>query len=256
MWRKLPVNKLMIRLDLTLQSGQSFRWRGTAPGEWTNVLSGFVWTLKQNESGIFYRVFKSRNLQHLQERQILEEIKFSPSSNSDDGWKCYDSILRDYFQLDVDVESLFEQWRVSDPHFARVLETFQGVRVLRQHPVENLFSFICSSNNSIPRISGMVEKLCQTYGHKLGEMNGSVYYSFPEIKDLKGKKVEDHLRSTGFGYRAKFISQSASYILQHYDNSWLESLRSVPYDEAHAGKMLDLISNNIMVMCFCQGTNG
>ena len=51
-WRRLYVDKLKarIRLDFTLASGQSFRWRETAPGEWTNVLSSYVWTLKDRKS--------------------------------------------------------------------------------------------------------------------------------------------------------------------------------------------------------------
>lgn len=39
-----------------------------------------------------------------------------------------------------------------------------GARVLRQDPVECLFEFICSSNNHISRIHGMVERLCRDYG--------------------------------------------------------------------------------------------
>ena len=247
MWRKLHVDKPGIRLDLILQSGQSFRWRETASGEWTNVLSGFVWTLKQIQNDIFYRVFKSESSHvfksesshHHEGKRILKEIEISSNSKTDDESKLYESILRDYFQLDVDAESLLEQWRDGDPYFAEVSKTFQGVRVLRQNPVETLFSFICSSNNNIRRISGMVETLCQTYGKKLGEMNGFAYYSFPEIKDLRESKVEQHLRSIGFGYRAKYISQTASYILQHHDINWLENLRSVSYDEAHTGELED-----------------
>jgi hypothetical protein len=39
--------------------------------------------------------------------------------------------------------------------------------MLRQDPVECLFQFICSSNNHISRIHGMVERLCSTYGSPL-----------------------------------------------------------------------------------------
>ena len=39
--------------------------------------------------------------------------------------------------------------------------------MLRQDPVECLFSFICSSNNHIARIAGMVERLCSAYGTPL-----------------------------------------------------------------------------------------
>ena len=239
-WRKLLVNslKVRIRLDLTLQGGQSFRWKETAPGEWTNVLCGYVWTLKQSENGdIFYRVYESVIEKS---KQILKEACFSQGNKTgchltDKKSRIYESILRDYFQLDVDTNSLFEQWRSRDPYFVKVSGNMPGVRVLRQDPIETLFAFICSSNNNIPRISGMVEKLCQEYGEKLGDIGGVAYYAFPDMKDLKGSEVEQHLRSVGFGYRAKYISQCASYILQHHDSKWLEGLRSVSYDDAHAG---------------------
>lgn len=238
-WRKLYVNspKVRIRLKLTLQGGQSFRWRETAPGEWTNVLCGYVWTLKQSENDIFYRVYESVVDKS---KRVLKEARFSPR-NTDRKSDIYESILRDYFQLDVDTYSLFEQWRSRDPYFGKVSENMLGVRVLRQDPVETLFAFICSSNNNIPRISGMVEKLCQEYGDQLGDIGGVTYYAFPEMKDLKGSVVEEHLRSVGFGYRAKFISQCASYILQHHDSKWLEGLRGVSYDDAHAGKKLAIL---------------
>ena len=239
-WRKLHVNtlKVRIRLDLTLQGGQSFRWRETAPGEWTNVLCGYVWTLKQSEHDIFYRVYESVIEKS---KRILKETCFSPGDKTgchltDKKSDIYESILRDYFQLDVDTNSLFEQWRSRDPYFVKVSGRMPGVRVLRQDPVETLFAFICSSNNNIPRISGMVEKLCKEYGEKLGDIGGVAYYAFPDMKDLKGSGVEQHLRSVGFGYRAKFISQCASYLLQHHDSKWLEGLRSVSYEDAHAGK--------------------
>ena len=39
--------------------------------------------------------------------------------------------------------------------------------MLRQDPSECLFSFICSSNNHISRIHGMVNKMCVHYGDAL-----------------------------------------------------------------------------------------
>ena len=44
-----------------------------------------------------------------------------------------------------------------------------GARMLRQDPVECLFQFVCSSNNHISRIHGMVERLCSTYGTPLAQ---------------------------------------------------------------------------------------
>jgi hypothetical protein len=45
--------------------------------------------------------------------------------------------------------------------------------MLRQDPVECLFQFICSSNNHISRIHGMVERLCSTYGSPMLPASGS-----------------------------------------------------------------------------------
>lgn len=52
--------------------------------------------------------------------------------------------------------------------FSLIINTYvAGARVLRQDPEECLFQFICSSNNHIKRIHGMVERLCRAYGTPL-----------------------------------------------------------------------------------------
>lgn len=45
--------------------------------------------------------------------------------------------------------------------------------MLRQDPVECLFQFICSQNNHISRIHGMVERLCAAYGTPLFTLDSS-----------------------------------------------------------------------------------
>ncbi|XP_035684476.1 N-glycosylase/DNA lyase-like [Branchiostoma floridae] len=144
------------------------------------------------------------------------------------------SILRDYFQLDVKLTDLYEQWCKDDPHFKQVSPNFTGIRMLRQDPVENLFSFICSSNNHISRISGMVERLCEAYSAQLCEVCGVTYYAFPTVSALAGKGVEERLRKLGFGYRARYISETAQYIMKQGGESWLYNLRTLPYEEAKA----------------------
>ena len=39
--------------------------------------------------------------------------------------------------------------------------------MMRQDPTECLFQFICSSNNHISRIHGMVSRICAAYGTPL-----------------------------------------------------------------------------------------
>ncbi|OWF54701.1 N-glycosylase/DNA lyase [Mizuhopecten yessoensis] len=143
----------------------------------------------------------------------------------------HEEILRDYFRLDVNLTDLYTAWSLSDPVFKRTAIDFTGIRILRQDPVENLFSFICSSNNHISRISGMVERLCQTYGTKVTEYKGESYFNFPSVESLSGPGVEDRLRSLGFGYRAKYISVTAKYIQANHSEEWLRGLRNKPYTQ-------------------------
>jgi N-glycosylase/DNA lyase len=56
-----------------------------------------------------------------------------------------------------------------------------GIRVLAQDPLENLISFICSSNNNVQRITKMIKSLCEEYGKEIGTLNGIIYYQFPTI---------------------------------------------------------------------------
>ena len=51
---------------------------------------------------------------------------------------------------------MYKLWSKVDPVFKDLSVKFSGVRMLRQDPVENIFSFICSSNNNISRYTAVV----------------------------------------------------------------------------------------------------
>lgn len=87
-------------------------------------------------------------------------------------------------------------------------------------------SFICSSNNNIARISQMVEKLCTNYGDLVGTIDGYSYHDFPRPEALTGEDVEGRLRGLGFGYRAKYIYQTAVMVAKDREKGWLDSLRN------------------------------
>ncbi|XP_042195538.1 N-glycosylase/DNA lyase isoform X2 [Callorhinchus milii] len=158
----------------------------------------------------------------------LSPVKQEP----DTGGSREQDILTDYFQLSVSLADLYSHWSRADKNFQRVAPGFPGVRVLRQEPTECLFSFICTTNNQISRITAMIERLCQVYGERLCQLDSVTYYSFPTLASLAGTDVVERLRDLGFGYRAEFISQSARLIVEQHGSGWLQSLRTVPYEEA------------------------
>ncbi|CAB4057270.1 OGG1 [Lepeophtheirus salmonis] len=107
--------------------------------------------------------------------------------------------LQDYFQLNVKLDPLYKEWSKVDKQFSKVAKHYPGVRMLRQDPVENVFSFICSSNNNIKRISSMVEHMSTEYGSYLGSINDKDYHSFPTVEQLnKDKNIEENLRKLSY----------------------------------------------------------
>ena len=221
----------------------TLRWQETSPGEYTSVLGNNVWRLNQSDTHVYYTVYGLDNDQYQEcSNKSGEMCKSSESvpvhsaqlTDEATGVETteFSNFLGDYFQLNVKLKDLYEIWCFRDPAFKKVSEIFSGVRILRQDPTENLFSFICSSNNHISRISGMVEKLCEHYGRHVCHLEGKEYYTFPTVEALASDEVESKLRGLGFGYRAKFINESAKYIVKNHNSDWLHSLRKKPYEEA------------------------
>lgn len=231
MWKFLRCSEQQINLKIVLDCGQSFRWSQKVddPSVWLGVLDKKLWFLRQNSDGIEYKVFDKTTVP-VDDNNSGTFVVNNLNNNHVENEK----FLRDYFQLDIDIPSLYEKWSSADKNFKGLQNQFCGIRMLRQDPVENLFSFICSQNNNIVRIKQLVNKLCITYGHKAVCYQDVDYYSFPSMSALAQPGVEKKLRELGFGYRAKFIQGTASCIDQKEEGEeWLYNLRNVPYNEAH-----------------------
>lgn len=71
-----------------------------------------------------------------------------------------------------------------------------------------------------------MEKLCVNYGPLIGQLGDQKYYDFPDPSALTGPGVESHLRELGFGYRAKYIHQTARIVVNEREPRWLNSLRN------------------------------
>jgi N-glycosylase/DNA lyase len=134
------------------------------------------------------------------------------------------AFINHYFNLTPNLGQLYEQWAASDANFKRRAPKFTGIRILRQDAWEALIGFICSSNNNISRISGMVHNLCLHYGPLIGHIDDVPYHDFPTPKALSGPHVEEHLKKLGFGYRAKYIAKTARIVAEEKGLAWLEDL--------------------------------
>lgn len=188
-WRQIELTKAHVDLKTLLNCGQSFSWKETSEDIWSNVLSGVVFSLRQTFDHLCWST------------PIRDEQKPHGDSGDSITDEQAKAILMDYFQLDIDLPSLYRQWSLADKNFSNISDKFPGIRIMRQDPTENLFSFICSSNNHVSRISGMVNKLAQHFGTEMGTVDKTIIYGFPSAQQLDDSKVEAKLRELGFGYR-------------------------------------------------------
>lgn len=152
------------------------------------------------------------------------------------------SFIQDYFNLDVKLGELYQQWSEVELEYrakskADSFATFPGIRMLRQDPWETVILFICSSNNNVKRISKMCDSLCQEFGTYINDYEGHAYYSFPQPDVLAAPDVEGKLRDLGFGYRARYINQTAKMFMDpdvpEISLATLHEQRLKSYDEAH-----------------------
>lgn len=198
--------------------------------EWRCVLRGRIISLKQDPSHLYYRSYAPQST-------LPTPPASTPSSHADlksnsPGQESLSkadetlAIITHYLNLTSNLTELYTQWSDSDPNFKRKAPAFTGIRILRQDAWEALVSFICSSNNNIARISQMVEKLCINYGDLVGTIDGYSYHDFPRPEALTGDDVEGRLRGLGFGYRAKYIYQTAVMVAKEREKGWLDSLRN------------------------------
>lgn len=149
-----------------------------------------------------------------------ETAEKSPSA----GAEAIASVISSFLHAHVAMQPLVHAWAAADPRLSTIAAALPGMRILRQDPWECLISFVCSSNNNVPRIMQMLAKLRLRYGTPLGNLDGQDYYAFPSPEALAGASEED-LRSLGVGYRAKFIKATATRVVELGGRPWLLGLR-------------------------------
>lgn len=166
-------------LSLCLDCGQSFRW-------------------SMNENGIWHGVVKNHALDVKQDKN---EITFYNTTPED-----FEKIWLKYFDLPRDYKKITDSFR-TDKYLSKAVDEFYGIRVLNQEIWETICSFIISQNNNIPRIKGIIKRLCENFGEKLNEND----FAFPTAEEIASLTVED-LAVIRAGFRAKYIIDAAKKI--------------------------------------------
>lgn len=127
-----------------------------------------------------------------------------------------------YFDLDRDYSEIVEKaLSYNIPLLSRSAKTCRGLRILNQNREEMIYSFIISQNNNIPRIKGIIEKICEGLGEKRNDFGG--FYTFPSSAVLSSAGAE-FFRKCGAGYRDTYLAETSKRIFEE-GLSCLDSLK-------------------------------
>lgn len=135
----------------------------------------------------------------------------------------------EYFDLLLDYNAVRNSLVEKFPILKDAAEHAPGIHILAQEPWEALCSFIISQNNNIPRIKGIITRLCETFGEKCGKS-----YTFPSAEKLAVLEPED-LKDLRAGFRAGYIIDGARKVAKGEID--LESLKTAPIESARESLM-------------------
>ena len=116
-----------------------------------------------------------------------------------------------YFDLNRNYADIVKKAKSFNiPLLTRSAESCKGLRILNQNREEMLYSFIISQNNNIPRIKGIIERICAGLGEKKAGAFGE-YFAFPTSSALAGADVQFY-KTAGAGYRDIYLSETSKRI--------------------------------------------
>lgn len=180
----------------TLDCGQCFRFSPLPDGRWEGIAHGRL--LRLGISGDRLTLYQTTRTE-------------------------FEAVWRRYFDLDRDYAAVLAALE-GDPILQKAGQYADGIRLLQQDMWEALCSFILSQNNNIPRIKGIIARLCQAFGDPI---EGG--YAFPPAERLAPLTVEalEPLRS---GFRAKYVLDAARKVADGRVN--LAACRTLPLPKA------------------------
>eukprot|EP01029_Cantina_marsupialis_P027418 TRINITY_DN766_c2_g3_i1.p1 TRINITY_DN766_c2_g3~~TRINITY_DN766_c2_g3_i1.p1 ORF type:complete len:377 (+),score=104.88 TRINITY_DN766_c2_g3_i1:86-1216(+) len=203
------ISKRDFDLKRTLQNGQCFGWKYDEDNDcFEGVIDDIPFQLHQTEDDVYFKAHTSTT------NDIIQ-------------------MLDKYFQFDLcsneEMKVMFDEWFKEEK--LQCFKNITGIRIIAQDPLECFFSFICSANNNIKRITGILQKIRARFGAKLESWDDDkAFYSFPDL-DTLAKVSEETWKSLGLGYRAKYFKKSASMLKEKGGRDYLELLKKQDYTE-------------------------
>ena len=185
-----------IDIAKTLDCGQAFRF-SESDGVWRGVAMGRALSLTQEGNKI-----------------TLFDVKEEE----------FNSLWRGYFDLDRDYE-MIKSSVSSNEILKKATDFSDGIHILRQEPWEAVCSFIISANNNIPRIKGIISRLCENFGFKIADG----LFTFPSAERIAALTLDD-LAVIKSGFRAKYILDAAQKFSSNQID--VEALYTLPIDKA------------------------
>ncbi len=211
MFREFVIKVNEFNLELTMYSGQ------TSQPPWSMSDEGYSELLMVNERPALVTIKQLEG-----ELQVkLEAPEKIPSSHVK---KKIDHI----FDLNFDLEDLYD-FLYSHPPLRPVIDYSRGLRLfLAKDLFECVVSSIASANCSIKRWTRAIDHIKESFGRGYSFSQGRFYnFPFPQILANLGLK-DPRLRSSGVGYRDKYIIETARKITRIS----LKKIGKLDYDSA------------------------
>lgn len=178
-------------LQHIFECGQCFRWNKNEDNSYTGIVKEKVLNVRKiDESTVLIKIYQNQSTNY-------QEL-FDFCSN--------------YFDLGRDYRKIKQKLSQIDDNMKTSIKYGDGIRILNQDLWETIISYIISANNNIPRIKGIIEKMCKQYGNKI-IAGDKEYYSFPTPQQLSIASVEN-LRKLGLGFRDVRIYETTKMVVQ------------------------------------------
>ena len=182
--------------------------------------SGQCFRMREKSKGIYSVIAGNRYLEL--EQQGGECTFYCGEAEFYDFWE-------EYFDLKGDYAVYTEQIAPDDLYLKNAAEYGSGIRILRQDLWEMTVSFLISQQNNIARIRRCIENICKSYGNKMINEHGEVFYAFP-MPEALAVLEENALLECNLGYRSKYVVRTAKSIVTGEID--LEAVSRLPYREA------------------------